>query len=534
MDKAANLYKKSSAILKVGVAPTRKESTMEEKKSSGGKRILKVSDIVYSILSVLAVSLYPALFLYAQNAAEADFSEIVSPAIWFAAGGIGIWLLLWLIMRRKMQQAAVIATISMLVLLNFTAIEKLMCKIVPETRYWHAVIVVVFLLYNVGLLVGAKLSGEWAGYATRILAGVFGMLIVMNVGMAVPTIMNKISAEKELAAQREQMLAQQVESDEYLPNIYYIILDEYSGFNTIKKIFNYDNEPFAQYLESLGFTVSRDSYNEEIVTDYVTANLIDLNYTAVYGKTTANEANLLRQNGRFFQILSQNGYQLQYVGSNPAYYGLDSAQGNTETKDALTVGGENLKQLLYEQTIIYPFARGENLSDKQDEILESFRFLSDPNNLPNQGIFTMVHLTFPHEPFIFDENGQGVKGEHYTDWDNTDYYLGQFKYCTQLASELMTTLVENDPNVVIILQSDHSARAASDMSRFMRLIPYNDMKNILNAVYLGGEAMEEIQQQSGVNTLRLLLNKCFDYDFELLEVPNGSEEAHKRAAGIDD
>ena len=145
---------------------------MEEKQPKENRGKLNIGNMMFSLLCVLSVSLYPALFLYAQNAAEASFSEIAVPAVFFAGAGVVLFALLWLMMRNHMQHAAVIAAVSMLVLLNFAAVEKLMCRIVPETRYWHAVIIVVFLLFNVGLLVVTKLSDEWAGSITRILAGV--------------------------------------------------------------------------------------------------------------------------------------------------------------------------------------------------------------------------------------------------------------------------------------------------------------------------------------------------------------------------
>ena len=485
------------------------------------KKKLSIGSLLLSILSVLAVSLYPAVFLYTQNAAEASLSDIASPALYFACGGLGIFALLWLF-TRKHKHAAIATCITMLALLNYSSIESLMCMISDELRYWHCLTILIVLLVHIIVLIAKKLNDEWAGYVNGILAGVFSLLIVMNSAMAVPSIMNKMEAERELAAQRAAMQAQQKESDEYLPNIYFIILDEYSGYNTLKKIYGYDNDPFLTQLESLGFTVSRDSYNETYDTLYVTANLVNLSYDAKYGITTGAELDSMRQHGTMFQILSEHGYQFRGVGSDSYMYGLERADmAEQEDSNAKTLNGETIETLLYLNTCLYPFYSSATSASGQQDILISFDYLSDPENIPQSSTFTMMHVVFPHQPFIFDANGSPVAYENSFNWGDKSFYLNQLLYCNDLTEDLVTALVANDPNAIIILQSDHGARASGDPDLFMKLIPVEDMKNVLNAVYLSGESFEIMQGHSGVNTLRLLMNELFGCNFNTLEVPNG-------------
>lgn len=478
---------------------------------------IRTQDLIFSLLCVLTVSLFPALFLYAQNASEASFSEIVYPMILFAGVAIVLFAVISLFMCGRLQQAAVVTAISMLALLNFTSIENLLVRISAELRYWHCLLIVIFVLVHIGILISMKLSDEWAGYGVRILAGVFGFLILMNVGMAAPSIVKKVSSERELAEKRTELLAQQNESDDYLPNIYYIMLDEYSGFNTIKNVLGYDNDAFAEYLEDLGFTVSRDSYNEEIATVCVTANLFDLSYKAVYGETSTEELNALRQNGTLINLLVEQGYQLQGIGSGSSLYGLERVDTPNGSTSATTVSGETLETLLLNKSVFYPFASVE-VNELQQDVLSAFAYISDGDNFPDQGMFSIMHVNAPHEPFIFDKDGGFILT---SDWTDTGYYWGQYQYITKLTEEAISKIVSQDPNAIIILQSDHGARAVSNPELFMRLIPYADIKNILNAVYIGGESFEEMQGQSGVNTLRLLCNRLFRTEFEILEVPNG-------------
>ena len=87
----------------------------------------------------------------------------------------------------------------------------------------------------------------------------------------------------------------------------------------------------------------------------------------------------------------------------------------------------------------------------------------------------------------------------------------------------MDAIIENDPEAVIILQSDHGARYPFHCEMIReekRNIEEKYMENILNCVYWGAEVeAQDIEGLSGVNTLRLVLNIEFGSDFEMISVP---------------
>lgn len=474
----------------------------------------------FSLASVLFAAAYPTIFIYCANAGEAQFSEIVIPLCAFCAvGTITFFLLLWI--TKTIDLAAIVTVLFVLIATHFSYIEKIVVSILPQLRYWHCVIIVLFLLMNIGWVLAHKLPRELLEIISRVVGIGFGVLILINMATAMPTIIQKVQAQNEDIQQGEALVGTM--DTTYKPNIYYIILDEYSGFNTVKNVLGYDNDSFFEYLKRLGFTVSRDSYNDAIMTSVVTANLMNLEYRASADETSSEEISELRKTGRLFKLLKENGYSLQGIGSCSSYYGLERMDSEATELLAQTINGETIENILMMRTIWYPFYNGKqtNFSAAQKDILKSFAYICDGSNFPNEGMFTLMHINSPHQPFIFDKNGNDVSAKNYENWEDLRYYLGQYEYITKLTKDVVDSIIERDPASVIILQSDHSARAASDANLFMNLIPYEDMKNILNAVYYGGEAMEEIQGQSGVNTLRLICNRLFDADLGLLEVPNG-------------
>ena len=90
----------------------------------------------------------------------------------------------------------------------------------------------------------------------------------------------------------------------------------------------------------------------------------------------------------------------------------------------------------------------------------------------------------------------------------------------------MDNLIAQDPNAVIILQSDHGARYPAQMFVGFGSPPLDQtvenpyMQNILNCVYVGGRSLE-IEGLTGINTLRTVLNSEFGTELPMLEAPTG-------------
>ena len=88
---------------------------------------------------------------------------------------------------------------------------------------------------------------------------------------------------------------------------------------------------------------------------------------------------------------------------------------------------------------------------------------------------------------------------------------------------MLQTIVDNDPNSIIILQSDHGARGGAQEG-FRIIIPYEVKTNPLNALYVGKESSLTIEGLSSVNTLRTVLNYLWNESYEMLPLPHQAQE----------
>jgi len=475
---------------------------------------MKQKGWLFSALAVLAVSIFPVVFLYANNADEVNFSTAVIPMLLFLAAGIVLYIL-GIFFTKSPSKGSIISILFMLLLTNYALLEKGVKMFLPSLRYWHILPIFIFLLLHIIYFILKKTPSTMIYNLNLMIFIVFFGLIILNSTVAIPDIINKVSQEKIIKQQSFNSRSQN-NTNEFKPNIYLFIFDEYASFDVIKKCFDYDNSEFAAFLEKKGFTVSFNSSNETIATNVITANLLNYDYIAK-NSMTEPEIKTLRQNPKLFSLLRERGYNIQGVGE-ASRYGLKNPVNSVES-GSMTIGGDTFKDIILQRTVIYPFIH-TSVSAYAEKIIDSIAYVSQKENIPaGGGQFTFMHVLIPHSPFIVDENGNPISPNHYLDWNNKQYYLGQYIYTTKLMMQLVDAILEYDPESIIILQSDHGPRAAHDPELFLKLFQPEDMRSILNAVYFRGEQITEIEGQSGVNTIRIVLDKLFNLGLGLVEVP---------------
>ena len=134
---------------------------------------------------------------------------------------------------------------------------------------------------------------------------------------------------------------------------------------------------------------------------------------------------------------------------------------------------------------------------------------------------TLGYIQCPHAGFIYDKDGGQVPEEDFLNWRDPQYYLGQLQYINGRILGAVDRILEHDPSAVIILQSDHGARLGYHLTDLYG-DPYDPetetihQQNILNCVYMGGEALD-ISGLSGINTLRTVLDRLFDLGYDMVE-----------------
>ena len=220
--------------------------------------------------------------------------------------------------------------------------------------------------------------------------------------------------------------------------------------------------------------------------------------------------NNLNINPTLRKILKQNGYSFYGVGDTEWLY-ISSLTENSASSSK-TMEGEDILQLVMKNTFLYP-EYNLDINETQKTILDTYEYYNG-DVYSERSRFLMTYICSPHQPFIFDENGNSVPESHYADWSDEKYYLDQYKFIMKKTMSTVDTILREDPDSIIFIVSDHGPRSNPEME-------YIEKTNILNCLYYKGETVN-IEGLTDVETLRLVIEKLFDSDLpELKEIQNG-------------
>lgn len=468
----------------------------------------------FALVTVLAVSIFPVAFLFSRNANEVNFSDVVPALLFFGCVGI-IFLLIFGLMFRSADKAAITAVLFALLFVNFTHIETIILFLSPKLKYWHTVSIILLIGLHVVYLIWRFVPNRIAKDISHIVTIVFGVLIIINIVASVPQLVNKIQAEQRLTHESEETRTEALSNSEN-PNIYVFIFDEYANFTQMEQGYSYDNAPLRDFFAENNFNVSYDSHNESIYTATILTNFVNLDYV-VTNNDSESDREVVRRQGALFSLMRGYGYDVQILEAG-TFFTMESPARTRVVDSAMTSGGENFYDICMEMTVFYPFHSSDH-AESVDGIHNVVEYVCEMEK-PQSNTFTLTYLLFPHVPFLVDEDGNHIPTGQSLNMRDDKYYLGQYIYATKLMIQMLESVLSKDPGAVIMVCSDHGIRATTDPELFLEgKFSYELTSNPLMAVYFQGKPLPEIENQSGINTMRIILNSLLDADLDILEVP---------------
>lgn len=459
----------------------------------------KIKNWLISAFLVFAAALYPVIFTYGQNVAEVDFVEVLPLALVYPTIGLVLWGIFALITKAPFR-SALSAVLLVFFLANYMLFQKVVQMLFVNLKYWHILPIGLFIL---GHIIYAIFRFKEKTFEDIVPVGAIVMvvLLLINLVPAVPTIMQKMAAN----TQNEEISASVNKSDQ--PNIYWFIFDECASFPVIENFYNFSDKSNYSSLISKGFYISNTSHNEATDTHVVMTNCVNLDYVVNTSMNLA-EIEAHRTNPQLYQILKDHNYTMRGIGDTE-WLRIESITTNKSVKGE-TADGIGIVELQLKNSVIAPFISTSH-TEHANLVLDTLAYYKQEENItPNSGQFNFLYVASPHVPFLFDEKGNEVSAVNYNNWDDPTYYVGQYQFIMNQIDEITDVIINNDPQSIIILQSDHGPRGSIGLT-------FEDKTSVLNCVYYMGEDVSEIEGMSSVNTLRFVLNRLLNC--QLNEVP---------------
>lgn len=310
-------------------------------------------------------------------------------------------------------------------------------------------------------------------------------------------------------------------------DIYYVILDEYAGFYTLKSIFNYDNSGIYNYLKTTGFSINKYSFSNYPITNLSISSSLNMDYiqNLVKDETQCNWSHTFEwiQNGAVARFLKNRGYQF-----------INFSSGAGPTNDIPNAdlnfcnsGYNDFILKLMQSSVLVPLQNHFIRFSVRDKVNSVFASLT---KIPQDGKpkFIFAHIVCPHYPYVFGKNGEYVETPLLSgqfEWEGTETYLNQLTYINGKIKETVTGILQNSKTPpIIIIQSDHGSSytlgGSCDASYKWDVadsIMINERMGIINAYYLPKGDRSIYQGITPVNTFRKIFNFYFNASFPILE-----------------
>ncbi len=363
----------------------------------------------------------------------------------------------------------------------------------------------------------------------------FTLNIISILALAFPLFQIMVFQAQALTAQTRLPKAESVLQDlqildgQPMPDVYFIILDAYTRDDYLQEAYEFDNAPFLESLEEMGFYVARCSQSNYAQTTLSLSSTLNMDYLpAFYDQANQESADLddleifIQQSvvRRQFESLGYSvvAFETDFVPTEI----LDADLYLARQKDAPSIlRGMNLfESMLIETTAglilmdlaaASPEAIPPNVKayvvEHRAKVLFTLDGLESIQSVPGPK-FVFAHVFAPHPPFVFSPEGEFV-------FDDDQYsvtgYHDQVAYVNSRVLPLVEKIIAgSETPPIIIIQGDHGGMAKKDYK--------GGRMAILNAYYLPGEAASNLYPGiSPVNSFRLIFSQYFGGSYDLLE-----------------
>ena len=313
------------------------------------------------------------------------------------------------------------------------------------------------------------------------------------------------------------------------PDIYYIILDEYAGQETLKNYFEYDNGNFISNLETNGFHVLENSKSNYVVTAFAAPSAMEMEYAHKSGKySDVSSVNTIisdsYQQNKVMNFLNQNDYKTVYI-----YGGI---------VEQIRISDENLcsdkaindfHTMLTQTTMFWVVQKLQFINNLNEVRFCAFDELELVGKRNSEPMFVFAHIKLPHDPFTIGANGETITPKKIDlgigSAGNKSGYLNQLEFTNKKIIELIPKIIANsEVPPIIIIQSDHGVRfditlisSNQEMLNEQDKVVLQRSYDSFSAYYFPDENYDEMyDEMTPVNTFRIIFNKIFDTNLEIL------------------
>lgn len=314
------------------------------------------------------------------------------------------------------------------------------------------------------------------------------------------------------------------------PDIYLIILDEYSGSNELQRYFNYNNQHFENALRQKGFFVAKQPSSNYSATAVSVASIFSMDYLPAFHRAITVEdytrAEKAVNESVVMQLLQKHGYKffnhsILNLAGQPGKFTTDLLPRQLQLITHKTLWNRLNADLAWDIHAKNGTAAKwlgnffhDDYKDGNQRLLTLTTEVYANETPPPRFIYT--HLLMPHWPYLVDSTGKETGVSFYTTGlpiaQKESAYIQYLAYTNKQMLLLVDTILsQKNGNAAIILMSDHGYREMTGTNTCEAI------NNNLLSVYLPNKNYQLFyDDMSNVNLFRSIFNTLFHQQFARL------------------
>jgi len=467
-------------------------------------------------------SLLPITLIFIDNLTEIPLDDLFEPLLLSVTFAIIPWLVIMRFVGEK--KSGLIISLIVILLIIFAHIRGfLIYNDVEEIRFIAKNLILIpifmsFAFFGIVYIIRKKISPDITSIANVVSIAIISVMFMQAAFFYTNNIYSFEIAEESL-----NVPVLHASDTAEKPDVYFLVLDAYSGDIILKNDFGYDNSEFNKQLKNRGFFVQERSFSNYPNTELSMPSIMNMAYldslSEILGENSTAKS-LTRQiwnENKAMQVFKANEYDIL------TFHGRLGTASNMVTDRFCTSAFDVNPELLGVFINMYfPISsiRTQLLDDKHYDIIKCvFSTVINFDKNTENPLYMHIHVRFPHQPFVFDSDGNKVQDPiSVARFDNElkDAYLGQLIFANKKTIELVDSIQNRDPESVIIIMSDHGSRLGVNWNEPTETDYYRALNNI-SAFYFPGKENYFPMDIAAVNTFRIFFNLYFETDYEILE-----------------
>jgi len=392
------------------------------------------------------------------------------------------------------------------------------------------------LCLSVFLFFYIKKRAKWIALISSYIKWLLFAFIFYEGAVTIYFVITDKSSKNILLKSSKQLVIKKVEDcDKEKPDIFFIVLDEYTSSEGLAKYFGFDNHRIDSLFDAKGFFVSTGSRSNYNMTAFSLSSTFNYDYldlkesdSVYYNDVFLRGIETFKKN-RLTPYLTDQGYEIINYGC----FDLENAVTPTYTffndMGRLMIDNQTLFSRV-SRDIGWKF-RYTNVFTKETRVPGSYKkgkrdhifrnnfnadnLLKEMSRSGDRPRFIYGHLILPHDPYYFDSLGSFVSDTLLIQgkFSKEDAYLSQLKYCNTILEKMISaSVLKTGRERVVVIEGDHGFGYHNNPAFSER-----EFSN-LNAYFFSDKNYQSLYPTiSPVNTFRTILNKYFCNDLPLLK-----------------